>query len=107
MQLPDPVQTYFDADQRKDHDAFVAAFAADAVVRDEGNIYRGHSDIGAWWRAAKLKYDHHAVPFEAISEDGSLRVRATVTGNFPSSPATLTYSFGLSGHRITALAITA
>lgn len=36
MQLSPPIATYFEADQRHDGDALVAAFSDDAVVKDEG-----------------------------------------------------------------------
>ncbi len=107
MQLPDPIQRFFDADTTGSPNALAAAFAADAVVRDEGNSYHGLQQIEAWWHAAKRKYDHHAVPFEVRDMDGLVQVRAVVTGNFPGSPATLTYRFDLDGDRIAALEITA
>lgn len=105
MQLPHPVQTYFDADQRGDRAALMAAFAPDALVQDEGHSYRGHDQIDAWWRDAKQRYAHQAAPFEMKTEGHRVSVRATVTGNFPTSPATLTYHFTLAEGRIAELAI--
>jgi hypothetical protein len=105
MQLPHPVQTYFDADQRGDGAALMTAFAPDALVQDEGRSYRGHDQIDAWWRDAKQQYEHQAAPFEMKTEGGRISIRATVTGNFPSSPATLTYHFVLFGDRIAELEI--
>ncbi len=107
MQLPDPIQSFFDADTSTSRNALATAFAADAIVRDEGNSYRGLPQIEAWWHAAKRKYGHHAVPFEVGDMDGLVQVRAVVTGNFPGSPAPLTYRFDLDGDRIAALEITA
>ncbi|WP_194953083.1 nuclear transport factor 2 family protein [Sphingopyxis solisilvae] len=105
MQLPHPVQTYFDADQRGDGAALMAAFAPDALVKDEGHSYRGHDQIDAWWRDAKQQYAHQAAPFEAELADDRISVRATVTGNFPTSPAVLTYHFTLADGRIAELEI--
>jgi len=105
MQLPHPVQTYFDADQRGDGAALMTAFAPDALVQDEGRSYRGHDQIEAWWRDAKQQYAHQAAPFDMKSEGGRISVRATVTGNFPTSPATLTYHFVLAEGRIAELEI--
>lgn len=107
MQLPDPIQSFFDAEPSKSSNPLADAFAADAIVRDEGNSYRGLPQIDAWWHAAKRKYEHHAVPFEIRDVDGLVQVRAIVTGQFPGSPATLTYRFDLDGDRIVALEITA
>ena len=107
MDLPLPIQTYFDADQKHNGRQLLRLFTPDAVVQDEGQSYRGHPAITGWWQRAKKTYDHHAVPFEVTSNDGSLCVRAMVTGNFPSSPAALTYTFRLEAQRIAALEITA
>ncbi len=58
MNLPSPIQAYFDADERSDGEALIQAFAPDAVVKDEGHTYAGHQAIGAWWRETKDKYQH-------------------------------------------------
>ncbi|GGJ43838.1 hypothetical protein CDQ92_02585 [Sphingopyxis bauzanensis] len=105
MQLPHPVQTYFDADQRDDTAALMTAFAPDALVQDEGRSYYGHADIDSWWRDAKQQFAHQAAPFEIKTEGRRISVRATVTGNFPTSPATLTYHFVLAEDRIAELEI--
>lgn len=105
MQLPHPVKTYFDADQRGDGAALMTAFVPDALVKDEGRSYQGHDQIDAWWRDAKRQYAHQAAPFDVTTEGGRISVRATVTGNFPTSPATLTYHFVLAEDRIAELEI--
>lgn len=105
MQMPEPIQNYFDADRRSDAEALVAPFAQDALVKDEGASYRGADEIGAWWRDAKQQYDHRAEPFEVTAADGRVRIRAKVSGKFPGSPATLTYHFRLEGDRIAELEI--
>lgn len=105
MQMPTQIQSYFDADQGRDADALVAAFADSALVKDEGASHRGHAEIGAWWRDAKQQYDHRAQPSEVTVGEGGISVRATVSGNFPGSPAILTYHFQLEGERIAELEI--
>lgn len=105
MQMPTPIQSYFDADQGRDAGALVAAFAADALVKDEGTAHRGHAEISAWWRGAKQQYEHRAEPFEVAVGEDRVSVRATVSGNFPGSPATLIYHFRLEGGRIAELEI--
>ena len=105
MHMPNPIRDYFDADQGKDAGALVAAFAEGALVKDEGASHRGHAEIAAWWRDAKQQYDHRAEPFEVAAGEGRARVRATVSGNFPGSPATLTYHFRFEGDRIAELEI--
>ena len=68
MNLPSPIQTYFDADRSNDGEALIHAFAPDAVVNDEGQSYAGHQAIDAWWREAKAKYQHVIEPLEIRRE---------------------------------------
>lgn len=105
MQLPPPIQTYFAARTPQDGDALAAAFAADAVVHDEGHSYRGPLAIRDWWLAAQAKYRPQTEPVDLAEADGKTVVRAKVTGDFPGSPAMLTFTFGLTGGRIRDLEI--
>ncbi|GAB5378328.1 MAG: nuclear transport factor 2 family protein [Acuticoccus sp.] len=105
MKLPSPIETYFEADGKADGAAPMSAFAKDAVVEDEGKTYRGSDAIGKWWRAAKAKTEHTAEPF-AIEQKGDVtEVQAKVAGNFPGSPANLTFAFRLADDAITRLRI--
>jgi ketosteroid isomerase-like protein len=105
MSLPFPIQTYFDADSRSDGDALIHAFAPDAVVTDEGQSHAGRPVIDAWWRGVKTRYRHVIEPLEAAGQGDLTKVRALVTGQFPGSPAILTFAFRLKGDRITHLEI--
>ena len=105
MNLPLPIETYFYADRRRDSEALLQAFTPDALVRDEGQSHGGCQAIEAWWRAAKTKYQHTAEPIDCTEENGEHRVRARVTGDFPGSPAVLTFAFRLRGNRIAHLEI--
>ncbi|PTX01093.1 nuclear transport factor 2 family protein [Pararhodobacter aggregans] len=105
MNLPAAVSTYFTARAPEDGAAFAAAFAPEAIVHDEGQRHQGGPAIRDWWLAAKARYRHEAVPLEVSEQDGKTRVRARVTGDFPGSPAVLTFAFGLRDGRIADLAI--
>lgn len=105
MFLPPPIQAYFDADGSNDGEALVAAFEPDAVVKDEGRSHIGRHAVEAWRRAAKSKYQHVVEPLGWAEEHDVHRVRARVTGDFPGSPATLTFAFRLQGDRIASLEI--
>lgn len=100
MTLPTPIQTYFTAEAPQDGAAFASAFAPEAIVHDEGATHRGPAEITAWWKAAKAKYRHRAEPLDMTEAGGKLLVRARVTGEFPGSPAVLTFTFGLKGDLI-------
>ena len=102
MQLPDPIRTYFTA---TDTNTLAGAFAPEAVVHDEAQTHRGPEAIGAWWLASKTKYRHSAEPLELTDVAGKAVVRARVSGDFPGSPAILTFRFGLAGDRIRDLEI--
>jgi len=93
MNLPDSVKTYFDADQSSDAEALVGAFSETAVVHDEGATYQGLEPIRRWWHEAKQKYGHTAQPISAVNDGEGISVLATVSGNFPNSPAQLRFRF--------------
>lgn len=105
MNLPHPIKTYFDADRRCDGDALIDAFVAEAIVIDEGRSHHGRQAIEGWWRDGKARYEHVVEPLEAEGHDEVRNVRARVTGQFPGSPAILTFAFRLRGDRITHLEI--
>lgn len=105
MKLPAPIKAFFDADKGAPDAPPLAAFASDAVVEDEGRPHAGLAAIGAWWRAAKAQYRHTAEPCEIHEGPDRIIVRARVTGDFPGSPALLTFAFRLAGDRITELRI--
>lgn len=68
--------------------------------RYRAQSYAGRPAIGAWWREAKTK------PLGMTQEGDVTKVRPRLTGQFPGSPALLTFSFRLEGQQIVALAIT-
>ena len=107
MNLPSPIQAYFDADGRNDDEALIRAFAPDAVVHDEGQSHAGRQAIAAWHRAAKAKFRHVIEPREISEKDGVATVRAQVTGQFAGSPVTLSFAFRLAGGQIAVLEIRA
>jgi ketosteroid isomerase-like protein len=105
MHLSSPIRTYFTARAPQDGDALASAFAPDAIVHDEGQSHHGPQAIRDWWLAAKAKYRHHAEPMDVTEAGGKTVVRGNATGDFPGSPAVLTFTFALDGDRITELEI--
>lgn len=102
MDMPAAIQIFFTA---QDADAIAEAFTADAVVRDEGHTYSGRQAIRAWRIAARAQYQFIAEPFEALTRDDIVTVRAKVSGNFPGSPVVLDYRFQLADAHIARLEI--
>ena len=105
MRLPSPIQTYFEADKRVAGPAPTGAFAIDAVVKDEGKMHVGQKAIAAWWRAAKAQYRNTADPRQISESDGRITVHAEVSGDFPGSPAMLSFIFTLKEDAIATLEI--
>lgn len=103
MTLPPPIAAYFAADAKDDASALARLFATHAVVADEGQTHTGPTAIAKWWQGAKTKYRHHAEPVDAERDGNAVTVRARVTGDFPGSPATLSFDFTLSSDLITSL----
>jgi hypothetical protein len=92
--LPIILRRYFEAQNAHDIEAMVACFALDAAVRDEGRDIRGTEAIRAWKTETSAKYRITAEPLECRVEAGRTAVVARLSGNFPGSPANLTYRFG-------------
>lgn len=105
MDMPESVKAYFDAERRNDPDALAAAFAAGAVVRDEGGVHQGIPAIRRWWVAAKEKTHHVTAPIELAGSGDTVSVCALVSGDFPNSPATLDFAFRIVQGKIVELEI--
>jgi len=106
MNLSPAIQAFFDAE--KDADATAApieAFAPEAIVRDEGKTYVGRNAIETWWRSAKAQFQHKSEPVSTVEENGLTKVQARVSGNFPNSPAMLTFACQIKSGKIAALEI--
>jgi hypothetical protein len=103
--LPKPIAAYFAAENSDDTEALLQCFAEHAVVRDEGRTIEGLAAIKQWHVEAKKKYHHTVQPIDAVERDGKTVVIGKVSGNFPNSPVTLDYIFGLEGEKIASLEI--
>lgn len=104
LTLPEPIAKYFASEHNPE--ALAQCFKADAILKDEGHTYEGVETITAFLGAASVKYNATTVPLDMNDNDGFHVVRAKVTGNFPGSPANLSYRFGLDRDLIDSLEIT-
>ena len=103
--LPPLVAQFFEASKAQDLDRFVACFAADAVVEDEGKTHNGTAAIREWKRQSQNRYTYTAEPIDLVERDGKTILIATLTGDFPGSPVDLTYEFTIADGAIAALSI--
>jgi hypothetical protein len=96
LPLPKTLGSYFAAQNAHDVEGMVTCFASDARVRDEGRDYSGHDEIWEWKRDTIAKYGISIEPLSQADEGATTTIVGRVSGNFPGSPANLTYDFGLS-----------
>jgi len=106
MDVPDVINSYFEADARRDTDAIVALFTEDAVLVDEGETWHGSSAIRAWREGTASRYEYTTQVFDTQSaeKDGYL-VTGRLEGNFPGGTADVKWRFTLTGDRISGLHI--
>ena len=104
-ELPDILTRYFAAQNAHDIEAMTDCFAVDAHVHDEGEDHRGRAAIRAWIKETSEKYRVEVEPLELRREADLTVIVARVSGNFPGSPADLTFRFGLADGRVATLAV--
>ena len=94
--LPEIVQSYQVAHDRRDTDGALSAFAADAVVQDDGRTYRGLEAIRDWLSRASVQftYSRTLTDVEAAGANTWL-VRNRLEGDFPGGVVDLSYRFVL------------
>jgi len=95
LTLSKNLERYFAAQNAHDAEGMAACFAPDAKVTDEGKEYAGRDEIRSWKEETIAKYGISIEPLHTSERDGATTVVAKVTGNFPGSPAELSYDFGL------------
>ena len=70
IDLPESIAAYFAAENGHDAGALARCFTEDAVVRDEGQTFKGLADIKQWKAETKKKYQHTVEPLEAVQKNG-------------------------------------
>jgi hypothetical protein len=100
LSLPKPLGLYFASEATNATNAIAECFAPDATVHFRNRTYSGLAEIKAWKRDGK-RLTEYQVEIGRVSERaGRVIVAATVTGNFPESPAEIEYAFVLANGRI-------
>ncbi|GAB3338361.1 nuclear transport factor 2 family protein [Micromonospora halotolerans] len=81
--VPAPIQTFIDATNRADSDAFVAAFTDDAYLNDWGREFHGRDGVRSWDRTDNIGVQSHfaLVGIEPGTDPDSYVVTLTVSGN--------------------------
>jgi hypothetical protein len=107
LELPSPIAAYVAANARLDAAGMLQPFAAEAVVRDNGAVLRGHAEIKSLLEEAVVAAKAIFTPDTVRHEDGQVVVEGPAHGDFKGSPIRFTYRFTLEDDAIKALEITA
>lgn len=103
MNLPNIVTELIKAQNNFDSLAYASCFSETAIVVDEGNTYKGRTEIMNWIDRANQQYRAIMKPIEFYEAENTLK--AEITGDFPGSPAVLSYRFSFTGALIQSLKI--
>lgn len=105
-QLPAVVRSYLAAHAARDADTAVRAFAADAVVTDEGRTHRGTDEVLEFLRSAggQFTYTTELIGAERI-DDAHWVATNRLEGDFPGGVAELRYRFTVVDDLVTELVI--
>jgi ketosteroid isomerase-like protein len=76
-----PVRQAFEATNRGDSQAFLAAFAPDAVLEDWGRTFTGHDEIARWNEHENIGVQSHFEALAATQDGDTTTVQIQVTGN--------------------------
>jgi hypothetical protein len=92
--MPTPterIERYFVLAAQADAGPYVAQFAPDVVVEDDGQTHVGVDAVRTWRRSVPgVAYDVRAV---AETSDGSHVATVEISGDFPGSPVLLGFVF--------------
>ncbi|WP_028645604.1 nuclear transport factor 2 family protein [Nocardioides sp. URHA0020] len=92
--MPTPTERidhYFALAARPELEPYVAQFAPDAVVEDDGQTHVGIDGVRAWRRSVPgVSYGVRAV---ADTSTGSHVATTEISGDFPGSPVLLGFAF--------------
>ena len=104
--VPDVIDTYQRAHDRRDTDAALATFWPDATVIDDGTTYVGTEQIRRWLTSAASEYTYTRTLTGADDLGGGAHlVHNHLSGDFPGGEADLRYRFEVRDGRIRHLEI--
>lgn len=103
--LPAVLAGYFEAQNKREVEAMLASFTADALVCDEGREYRGAAAVREWIVDVTSRYAPQIEVFETFADGSKVVVDASVSGTFPGSPVRRRFAFVLAEQGITWLEI--
>lgn len=103
--VPPSITAYLLAENSHNPNAVAACFSPDGVIRDEGKVRRGRTEIEAWKVETNAKYSAKIAPVEVSAVDGGYLLIASVSGNFPGSPLNMNFRFSVNDSLIDVLEV--
>src|SRR2546430_1147703 len=105
-QMPDAIAQYQDAHDHGDVETALAAFAPNAVVKDDGHEYHGLDEIRDWLARASTEFTYTRTLIGAAAIDANTwLVTNHLEGDFPGGGVDLRYRFVLADGLISELEI--
>ncbi|MDB4922078.1 nuclear transport factor 2 family protein [Mucilaginibacter sp.] len=104
-ELPSVLTEFLKAQNKYDTEAFVQAFAADAIVHDEGNNYYGSVQIKQWNEATNAKCHTQMEPLELAIDGQEIILTILMSGTFDGSPLPARFHFKISNDKIISLSV--
>ena len=103
--LPAAIRQMLDAQANFDTIEFTAAFAMNAIVNDENQVYHGRKEIRQWNETTNTKYQpcFEVLDVFKINDEHILTIR--MSGNFPGSPLAVKFHITLNDDLIVLLKI--
>lgn len=106
MNLHKVIASLIEAQNSHDSHAYVECFSESAIVHDEGKTHKGKAEIRQWIERSDNEYHTELKPLNYEETAAENLLTAEVSGDFPGSPATLQFHFGLEHGLISSLRIT-
>jgi hypothetical protein len=105
IELPDVIERYQTAHDRRDTETALAVFTDDATVIDDGQTYVGADRIRSWLDNAASEFSYTRTLTGIDDADDGYVVYNHVAGDFPGGEVDLAYRFEITDGRISRLEI--
>lgn len=106
MNLPYILKEFLKAQELFDSISFSNCFSDNALVFDEGKIYKGKEEIRHWHETTSSEYKTLFEVKEASTEGKTIILKINISGSFDGSPVMLKFHFRIENNIIAALMIT-
>ena len=106
MNLPKVISALVTAQNEFDSAAYANCFTETAIVRDEGKVHTGRTEIEHWIDESNEKYRSTMKPLDYQQNGTSGVLSAEVSGTFPGTPLKLQFHFEIIDGLIQSLKVT-